>query len=171
MRTVVLFVLAAASLAACDRIENTIHQLRGELPSRKPGLWQVTVSRSYLTQPVVFRSCFDRHSDTQSPLFIRNKPPVCDHWSMVRRPDGSYVGDARCRGASAGLVISGDFASRFTVDDWRRLDRDEMQWRAGTVLKRHSVWVYKGACPTSIPPGQELRPDGKVVPIGAEVLH
>jgi hypothetical protein len=70
-----------------------------------------------------------------------------------------------------GFTISGDYRSRLTVDDWQLLDRNEGQWRAGTVFSRHSEWVYKGACPKSVPAGQEQRPDGDVVPIGAEVLH
>ena len=170
MRTIALFALAATSLAACDKIENAIHQWRGQPPSRKPGLWQLTLTRSYLPPPAVFLACFDRRSDVLHPPFVWN-PAECDRWSGGRRPDGSYVGEARCRGKRFGLTVSGDFATKFTVDDWRVLNRDEGQMRAGTILKRHSEWVYKGGCPSRIPPGQEQRPDGEVVPIGAEVLH
>jgi len=167
----IVFEFAAASLAACDRIENAIHQWPGEPPNRRPGLWRLTVIRTRFPRPVVFLECIDRRSDADYPLFFRNKPPGCDRWSLVRRLDGFLVGDSVCSGVRSGFAISGDFESKLTIDDWRVLDRNDGQWRAGTILKRHSEWVYKGACPKSIPAGHEQRPDGDVVPIGTEVLH
>ncbi len=172
MRTVLLVVFAGISLIACDRIENTIRAFRGEPPSRKAGLWQLTLTRSYFPQPVVFLECFDKLSDAQHPLFVqdRDRPGECDRWTTVRRPDGFHVGGVRCRPGRSGFAVSGESGSSFTMDDWRVLSRAEGQLPAGTLLTRHSVWVYKGACPKSIRPGQEQTPDGSVFPIGAEVL-
>ena len=173
MRKVIVFVFAFAEvlLGACDKINNTIHQWSGQPPNRKPGLWRLTLTRSYLPQPAVFLDCLDRQTDAQHPIFVRERPLGCERWSFTQQSNGSFVGDAICKGSRSGFTVSGDFGSRLIVDDWRVLDRGEQQWRAGTVLKRHSEWVYIGDCPTSIPPSQEQRPDRAVVPIGADVLR
>jgi hypothetical protein len=171
MRTTVLSALAAMTLVACNRIENTIHQWRGEPPARKPGLWRLTVTRSYLAGSGWALFCYDRETDRREPLFIWNRA-ACERWSMVRRADGSYQGESRCRGARSGMVLAGDFASRFTVDTWVVLDRDAPPLlRAGDVARKHAEWVYQGACPHNIPPGQVQGSDGEVSEIGAEVLH
>ncbi len=171
MRAIALLALATVALCACDVGGRFNPGSRGEIAHRKPGLWQLTLARTYLPRSTVFLDCVDRRSDSQWPLVAKVRPPDCEKWPAAAQSGGVYVGSASCRGSKWGFTISGNSGTSYTIDDWRILQHEEGRWPAGTTLKRHAVWLYKGDCPSNIPPGQEQRPDGDIEPIGAEVVH
>jgi hypothetical protein len=82
----------------------------------------------------------------------------------------SYVMDSQCSFSGASMashsVISGDFNSKYAVVRTVNVAGSSNPSRNG-AHKMTETWVYKGACPPDIGPGEVQGPNGEVVPMAS----
>jgi hypothetical protein len=166
MRSTIFLALAAASalgaVGGCHRLS----ALFNSGPTRKAGLWEETSVSD--RGPATRKWCFDQASDRRMPV-IRRAPTrsgFCSKYQMTN--DGSgYVIDAVC-GRPGGptitshSVVSGDFSTQYVVQTTSTIAGASDPSRNG-VHRLTDTWVYKGACPPDIGPGQVELPTGEVV--------
>ena len=172
MRSTILLALAATSalggLGGCHRLQ----ALFNAGPARTPGLWEQTFSSDRSATPMVTRWCFDQASDRRLPV-IRRAPARAGFCSkyQVTNSGGGYVIDTVC-GRPGGptitshSVLSGDFATQYVIQSTTTVAGASVASRNGEH-KSTQTWVYKGACPPDIGPGQVELPTGEVVDMAA----
>jgi hypothetical protein len=102
--TLATLCLLAASAAAQD------------VPRRKSGLWEVSMSSPQMGAPIVSRQCVDQNTDDFSKQSSRGGQEKCSKKS-VRREAGNVIVEAVCQiegsTATSRGVFSGDFNSAY----------------------------------------------------------
>lgn len=156
-------IAAAAALAAtagAARADDV------DLPARKPGLWQMTVTPkpAGAGRQVTAQLCIDAASDRT--LMARGLATVSS-CTTERSHDagGNFVFDVACdimghKSHSHG-VISGDFQSHYTLDVVTTSDSDDPAAPGITGITQESTWI--GDCWGDMRPGDMLLPGGRTV--------
>jgi hypothetical protein len=123
---------------------------------------------------VVSHWCFDAASDRQTPVLGRRQrrsgPMAAACKQSISKNGESYVTDSQCSFGGATMashsVVSGDFASKYTVVRSINVNNSPDPARNGQH-KATETWVFKGACPPEIGVGQVQLPNGDVVDMAA----
>lgn len=137
----------------------------GELPARRPGLWETTVSiASMAGSAPAMRMCIDAATDD---LLSRDESrgQRCQRVE-VRREGERYRIRAVCRLAATTSTTEGFFEG-----DFSRRYHGELQTHyapaqrgvAPTKVLLDGRWL--GPCPADLRPGDMLLPDGRRVPL------
>jgi hypothetical protein len=125
-----------------------------ELPSRKPGLWEVTIQSK--GQPEVkSRQCIDAKTDAQMQSAGQGVMKSNCSKNAMRREGSTWVNESVCRLGNSTLtsrsVISGDFEReiRMVIDAQYAPPLMGKSTDQTTVTQRHA-----GACPAGWKPGE-----------------
>jgi hypothetical protein len=153
-------------LGACDQLPF----FKTSLPQRKPGLWEQTVQSDRTPAPMVSQWCFDAAANRQMPVLGRRQgrsSPLAAACKVTTSKSGDgYVMDSQCNFGGASIanhaVASGDFTSKYTIVRTVNVANAPDPSRNG-AHNVNETWVFKGACPADIAPGQVKLPDGDVV--------
>jgi uncharacterized protein DUF3617 len=90
-----------------------------DMPRRKSGLWEISVSMQQMGAPMVSRQCVDQSTNDMSRQSSRGGKEKCSKTS-VRREGGNVVVDSVCQvegsTATSHGVFSGDFNSAYKGD-------------------------------------------------------
>lgn len=133
-----------------------------ELPTRKPGLWEMKVVKVGSQVPeMTMQHCTDATADkdmvnSMSPLAKR----VCTRHD-VRKTATGYVTDSVCTLAGVSMTshseITGDFNSAYTVMTKTHFDKGADQLRDSTT-RIEAKWL--GDCKPGQTPGDIVMPGG-----------
>ncbi|HEV2363253.1 MAG TPA: DUF3617 family protein [Caulobacteraceae bacterium] len=137
-------------------------------PSRRPGLWQETISRDGKGASMGdLKICLDRATDERLGLFGRAAAgAACPRRTVTRLPGGGYAFSSTCMLGKAGTMVSrgfaqGDFSSSY------RIQTDSIvsgaAWPGGNG-RHHTVVLakYLGPCPSDMAPGDAMMGDLRV---------
>ena len=157
-RRVVLFCLGCCMLA----LAAVSGAAAEDLPIRKPGLWELKVSRAGSTLPTLtMQHCTDETTDkdmnnTVSPMAKQ----ICSKQDVQKTATG-YVSDSVCSVAGVSLTshseIVGDFNSGYTVTTTAHSDKGPANLRDSTT-QIEAKWL--GACKADQKPGDIVMPGG-----------
>ncbi len=90
-----------------------------ELPSRKPGLWEVKTSIGDNGRSLTVRQCIDAATDQMLQSSAGQFSPQFCEGREVKKSEGSMTIDSRCtvsgKAGSAHAVVSGSFDSAYTM--------------------------------------------------------
>jgi hypothetical protein len=133
-----------------------------ELPSRKPGLWEVKMSLDGRAGPTV-QQCVDAATD---PLLLQSAGPIsaaaCAKRDVQRSAD-SLIIDSACtvdgKPATAHAVIAGSFDGAYTMT----ITSKGEGLQAGLNMTLTGKWL--GPCPSGQTPGDVTMPNGVTVNI------
>lgn len=133
-------VVAAGALAASAAAAQ-------ELPSRRPGLWEVTMQTTNAPSQTV-RQCIDEKTDAQMQRFAQGVDMKNCSRNSWHRDGDRYLGEAECRfGAStvtSRSVFSGDFARSYRGE----VDSRYVPPMAGVAQAKVTIVArWAGACP------------------------
>lgn len=135
----------------------TLAQPQEGMPRRKAGLWEMAMElpgRAGATMKS--HQCVDARSDEVAQRrALDDAPDARCEQRNVKRAAGVYEADYSCKSASGKteghMKLSGDFSSRYTLDNQLRFDPP----RGGVAqakMTMQGVWV--GACPPDMKPGE-----------------
>jgi hypothetical protein len=148
-------------VALCSVLPVTTHA--AELPTRKPGLWEVkVVVAGGQLPPMTMQQCTDEATDHQLTARIDNAPASanCSKRDLEKTATG-FVMDSVCtRGASMTVTshaeITGDFNSAYTM----KVSTQHTGAGAArdTNITAEAKWL--GACAADQKPGDIIMPGG-----------
>ncbi|TWT15347.1 DUF3617 family protein [Reyranella sp. CPCC 100927] len=133
-----------------------------ELPKRKAGLWESTVSGGMAPAPQVIKQCIDEKTDSLAMAAVGGgncKPPT------ITKTSAGYETETSCQfgqmTSTAKSVISGDFSSKITAKTTATIVQAPGQQpvTSNTTIEAK----YLGPCAADQKPGDIIMPDGKVV--------
>lgn len=140
-----MFALGATTLAA--------PALAQELPSRKPGLWEITMQVTNSPSQTM-RQCIDEKTDQQMQRLGQGMSQQQCSKNVLKRDGDKYVGESECKlgnsVASSRSVFAGDFDKTY---------RGEIETRytpamAGITQSKVTLSAkWAGACPSGWKPG------------------
>lgn len=119
-----------------------------DLPSRKPGLWEITMQTTNAPSQSM-RQCIDEKTDRQMQQMTQGQGVQQCTKNVIRREGDTYVGESECRFgptvATSRSTFGGDFGKSY---------RGEIETRyappmAGVSLSKVTMNArWSGACPT-----------------------
>jgi len=138
----------------------TIPALATELPSRKPGLWQVTTSIENSSAPArVIRQCIDAGTDQMLQSNAGPFAPAACPAREVRSAANSVTIDSTCtvagKTATAHAVATGSFDSAYTMTV---TSQSEEIPGGKMVMTMEAKWL--GACAADQKPGDIVMSNG-----------
>jgi Protein of unknown function (DUF3617) len=141
----------------------TMPALSAELPSRKPGLWEVQTSFSNGKVPAqVIRQCVDAATDQmmQSRVGVRSQKECSKR--DLQKSAGSITIDSICTGAggktrTSHIVITGSFDSAYTMTVTSQ-NEEATESRTITMAAK---WI--GPCAADQKPGDMIMANGKKI--------
>lgn len=93
-----------------------------QLPHRRPGLWEISMSEAGQSQPPhVTQMCLDAASEAKASIWGNEMSrDMCQKYEITRQLDGSYRFSSICNLGSGGVTRSegtatGDLTSNYTV--------------------------------------------------------
>jgi hypothetical protein len=93
-----------------------------QLPHRRPGLWEISMSEAaQTTPPHVSQMCIDASTEAKASIWGNQMSrDMCSKYEMNRQADGSYRFSSVCNMGSGGVTRSegtatGDLTSNYTV--------------------------------------------------------
>jgi hypothetical protein len=144
--------LGAAGLAAAQ-----------ELPSRKPGLWEITMQVTNAPSQVM-RQCIDAQTDQQMQRFGQGLTQQQCTKNTIRRDGDRYVGESECKAGGSTVtsrsVFGGDFDKAYRGEVEARY-QPPMAGISQSKVTMSARWA--GACPAGWKPGDmEMAGMGRV---------
>jgi hypothetical protein len=146
-----------------------------ELPARKAGLWEQTMSRD--GKPAMgpmggkISLCLDAASAKSMTVFGREmNNEMCKQQTLTRGLDGSYAFTSTCTLPVMGKMVSkgsasGDFSSKYVVHTETDITGAPMERANGHhVMDVTAEW--KGPCPSDMKPGDVVMGNGYKVNMG-----
>ncbi|HEX2886919.1 DUF3617 domain-containing protein [Vineibacter terrae] len=134
-----------------------------ELPKRKAGLWESTVTGSTLPAPQVIKQCIDDKTDSLAQSAAMGGGN-CKQ-TRLEKTSAGYEIDAACQmgqmSSTAKSVISGDFSSKITAKISSSVVMAQGQPPVTSTTTVEAKYV--GPCAADQKPGDIIMPDGKVV--------
>lgn len=130
--------------------------LAQDLPARKAGLWDVTMTMPGMPGPMGAQHCVDPATDAamQRQAMQADPSQKCTQKSFKRTATG-YEIEAECVSAEGKAAmtmrVAGDFSKAYEMDSTMRFDPPRRGQREMTMktTARHA-----GACPAGMAPGQ-----------------
>lgn len=135
------------------------------LPSRKPGLWEQTMSSETSKMHQTISMCIDTALDQKMKVWgSQNGKSMCTDEKITSHLGGGWSFHAVCPMGESGTVTSdgeatGDFGSHYTVNVTSTTAGSPMA-QANGVHKMSIDAVWKGPCPADMKPGDMLMPGG-----------
>lgn len=133
-----------------------------ELPTRRPGLWELKITRVGSSLPqLTMQHCTDASTDreminTVSPMAKQ----ICTKQDVQKTATG-YVSDSVCSIAGASMTahseVTGDFSSAYSVTTTSHVDKGPATLRDTTTRIEAR---YLGACKPGQKPGDIVMPGG-----------
>ena len=148
-------VLSSALLLA-----NAVPALSSELPSRKPGLWEVKTSVENVNAPArVIRQCIDAATDQMLQSIAGPfNPASCPERNVQSSADSTTI-DFKCtvggKPATARSLITGSLDSAYTMTVTAQSDRSA---GGGMTMTMEGKWL--GACAADQKPGDIVLGNG-----------
>ncbi|HKU97395.1 MAG TPA: DUF3617 family protein [Vineibacter sp.] len=133
-----------------------------EMPKRKPGLWESTVTGGSMPAPQVIKQCIDDKTDSMAMAAVGGgncKPPA------ITKTSTGYEAETSCQfgqmTSTAKTLISGDFSSKITAKTTSSIVQAPGQQpvTSNTTIEAK----YLGPCAADQKPGDIIMPDGKVI--------
>jgi hypothetical protein len=151
---------------------NTTSPRADELPSRKPGLWEVKTSiENRSTPPLVIRQCIDAATDRMM-LSIAGpySQDICPKQTVQRSADLTTI-DSACtfagKAATAHAVVTGSFDSAYTMTV---TSQSEAAPDDTMTMRTEASWL--GPCAADQKPGDMVFANGvKVNILDAKKYH
>jgi hypothetical protein len=148
-------VLSSALLLA-----NAVPALSSELPSRKPGLWEVKTSIENVNAPArVIRQCIDAATDQMLQSIAGPFDPASCPERNVQSSANSTTIDFKCtvggKPATARSLITGSLDSAYTMTVTAQSDRSA---GGGMTMTMEGKWL--GACAADQKPGDIVLGNG-----------
>lgn len=144
------FLRAGAVLAAATACAAAV---ASELPSRKAGLWEVTIQTAG-SPDTRTRQCIDSKTDAQLQQMGQGMSQSACSKNVMRREGSTWVSESVCRMGNSTItsrgVLSGDFERelRMVVDAQYAPPLMGMSKGQTVITQRHA-----GACPAGWKPG------------------
>jgi hypothetical protein len=136
-----------------------------DLPTRRAGLWEVTMTQEGRnTPPQVMQQCTDASTDKLMNAFGGDMGGMCSQHE-IRRVGATIVINATCQigpmKSVSQSVVSGDFNSNYTVKTTSKVEGmpQGIPGMAGGSSTVQARWV--GACKADQQPGDVVMPDGR----------
>ena len=137
-----------------------------QLPTRKPGLWQITMQVTNAPSQTM-RQCIDARTDPQMQRFGQGVSQEQCVRNTMQRDGDRYVGESECRVGATTITSRSVFAG-----DFGKAYRGEVESRyvppmAGVSQSKVTVnarWI--GACPAGWRPGDMELPNMGRVNVG-----
>lgn len=140
--------------------------LAQELPSRKPGLWEVTMQVTNAPSQTM-RQCIDEKTDLQMQRFGQGLSEQQCTKNITRRDGDRYIGESECKiGSSVAIsrsVLGGDFGKAY---------KGEVETRyappvGGISASKVTILAkWTGGCPAGWKPGDMEMPGMGRVNVG-----
>jgi hypothetical protein len=136
-----------------------------ELPMRKAGLWEVTISTGIKggnSMPELkIRQCTDKTVETQlrDSMTMQTARQACSKVYTQKTATG-YVVDAECATMIAQTNISGDFETSYTMDQTATIKDPTSGKTIHTVTTGKGKWLG-AACPAGWKAGDVELPGGR----------
>lgn len=147
--TATLGLLASAAFAA-------------DLPTRKPGLWEMTVQNSNAKdKPTVMQQCIDATTDKQMQQFGQGMSQKMCSKSEIRNEGGRFVTESVCKMGASTITskgtLTGNFNSAYRVESRATYDPPVMNMTEANMIV-DAKWL--GACKADQKPGDMIMPGG-----------
>jgi hypothetical protein len=156
--------ILAFSLGACLLTGWPVDKAQAvELPTRKPGLWEMKVVRSGSPIPsMTMQHCTDESTDKDmSTSFSPMSKEVCSKRDIQQTATG-YVTDSVCGAAGVSVTshtdITGDFNSAYTIKTTSHSERGPNAPPRDASISVEAKWL--GACKPDQKPGDIVMPNG-----------
>jgi len=135
--------------------------LASELPARKPGLWEMSIT-SGAEPAVTTRQCIDAATDARMQQAGRGIMGANCSKDVTRRDGARWVTESECRVGTSTIVsrsvITGDFQQAFRIEVTSRYTPPLM----GTAQDTSTIDArWAGACPAGWKPGDMELPGSK----------
>jgi hypothetical protein len=141
-----------------------------EFPTRRAGLWEVTLTRDDGEAPHTLQQCTDAETDKLMNAFGGNISADLCAKQDVRKVGATIVVNATCKigpmTSTSESVISGDFNSNYTVKITSKVEGVPKGLpTAGKNLGGTTTMTarFVGACKAGQKPGDVIMADGKTV--------
>lgn len=135
-----------------------------ELPKRRVGLWESSMTRSNDASPQVVKQCIDEKTDAQVLASTQGPNSPCKQVRFVKTAQG-YETETSCTfgqtTSTAKALITGDFNLKVTTQITSTVVTAPGQQPVTTVSTIEARYV--GPCAADQRPGDIIMPDGKVV--------
>jgi hypothetical protein len=151
--------LACAALALCAAAAAVAQ----DLPSRKPGLWEITMQVTNAPTQTM-RQCIDAQTDRQMQRFGQGLSQQQCTRNTIRRDGERYVGESECKAGASTMtsrsVFAGDFDKAYRGEVETRY-QPPMAGISQSKVTMNARWI--GACPAGWKPGDmEMAGMGRV---------
>jgi Protein of unknown function (DUF3617) len=158
-RQPVLFFAATALLAVFPALASAAV----ELPNRKPGLWEIKMTRVGSALPgMTMQHCTDETTDKQmTSTFAPMAKDVCSKNDTVQTATG-YTVDSACSSNGTSIIthaeIAGDFNAAYTVKTSSHSQGGAVGAARDTTMTLEAKWL--GACKADQKAGDIVMPGG-----------
>jgi len=155
-RFIPVILTAAASLAL-------MAQAADQLPKRKPGLWEMTMSPGLPNAPTATtKMCIDAATDAALYNFGMGQSKQNCSKSDIKADGKTVTADATC--VFNGMHTTTHALTKFTGDityhsDIKMHYDPPLLGRSDAVITQDGKWT--GACPADMKPGDMIGPDGR----------
>lgn len=146
--------------AAISLVAGTAHAV--ELPTRKPGLWEMKMLPSAEMPGMTMQHCTDAATDkSMSDAFMPMAKNICSKNDTQKTANG-YVTDSVC--TVAGITstthadVVGDFNSAYTVKTTSQTQNPPKSMPRDSAITIEAKWL--GACTAGQKPGDIMMPGG-----------
>ena len=141
-----------------------------EIPTRRPGLWEVTINHDGRnTPPQTMQQCTDAETDKLMNAFGGDLSADLCSKQEIKKVGATIVINATCQigpiKSTSQSVVSGDFNSNYTVKVTTKLEGvpAAAQGAAGGTTTIQARWV--GACKPDQRPGDIVMANGQTMNI------
>lgn len=142
-----------------------------DLPARKPGLWELTITAAAGLPATTIKQCIDAQTDAKmqnsGTAMVEKMGGKCSKNTMQRTSIG-YQGEAICEFQGSKMVaktlLTGDFQTQYSGEVTTKFD-PPVGSQGGTTMKMSGKFL--GPCETGMIPGDTLMPNGQKVNVEA----
>jgi hypothetical protein len=154
----------SACMAACLLTLLPVLEARAvEMPTRKPGLWEMKMQRTGSPAPdTTIQHCTDESTDKEmSSTFSPMAKEMCSKQDIVKTATG-YVSDSVCKVGAMSITshadVTGDFNSAYTVKTTSHTEGGSAAVPHDSTTTIEAKWL--GACKSDQKAGDIVMPGG-----------
>lgn len=134
-----------------------------ELPSRKPGLWEIHMVRDEGKKDTTMRACIDAATDKAMLEGATSVMQSLCKRRDIKRDGDTYTWDSTCSigpiESSTHTVVSGDFQSSYTMKTTGDISGMPGLGNGKSEMSQTAKWVSED-CPEGFSPGDMEMPGG-----------
>ncbi len=133
-----------------------------ELPTRKPGLWEMKMLPSGQMPGMTMQHCTDEATDKRmTAAFAPMAKDICSKNETQKTATG-YVTDSVCTvggiSSTTRADVTGDFNSAYMVKTTMQMQNAPKGTPRDSTMSVEAKWL--GACPATMKPGDIMMPGG-----------